>query len=342
MDIKWQRGKFLKFYARMKIRVGGSNPVDIQSGDEFEYDGSILKYGGAEIASPQTRGAVKEGWVTTSADDEGGVSAVSPSRNIANATSVNRDLSKVQRGGVQQLQTDSLDEETVLDVADRRPNTKADPRAQPRVMTRENNHRAGMRVESGAAEQQEGVTVGRVRTAASFKGNVYDAGKAGLKEKLENLTGSGFIPNGKTVQKEGVSIRTNVGSVDRRAQVSQDDDGTVVGKVRHTKPVSEGIEVRDTSNIRNEKKNGGQNGHVQKPAGKAEKIDVSVSPKIRMARRIDPSFPADWSFSGKLAERLSNVKEHGATPTFLEALYAAEGDQMRKALTKAYPRQFGG
>ena len=66
-----------------------------------------------------------------------------------------------------------------------------------------------------------------------------------------------------------------------------------------------------------------------------------ISPKIRVARRIDPSFPATWKFDGKLADRLKAAQEHGATPKFLEALYAAEGDQMRRQLEKIYSDQFG-
>lgn len=345
MNINWQRGKFHKFYAKMKIRVGGANPVDIQAGDEFEYDGSILKYAGAEIPSPQTRGAVKEGWVTTTPNGEfGGVAAVSPTRNVAKATSVNRDLNRVQRS-TSHLKTDSLDEETVLDVEDRRPNVKNDPRAQPRVITQENNRRAGMRVEADIAEQQDGIPIGRVRTAASFKGNVYDASYAGLKEKLENLSGSGFIPIGKTVQKEGVSIKTNVGDVDRSVTV-QENEGKVVGVVRHTKNSSEGIDIQDTSGIRNKPAASSATKPATKSATKPAKsvanveIDVSINPRIRVARRIDPNFPADWKFTGRLADRLAAAKAHGITPQFLEALYAAEGDQMRRKLEEIYPEQF--
>lgn len=340
MNVNWQRGKFQKFYAKMKIRVGGVNPVDIQAGDEFEYDGSIMKYAGAEIPSPQARGAIKEGWAAVSCGEHGGVSAVAPVRDVAKAKSVNRDLSHVVRGSTK-FETNSLDEETVLNVEDRRPNVKANPYAQPRLMTKENNHRAGMRVNQDIVTQQDGVKIGRVRTAASFKGNVYEASHVGMKEKLENLTGSGFIPvAGKTIHDEGISIKTNVGDVDRSVSVAQEDEGIVVGKVRHTKPVSEGIEVMDTSNIRNEKKD--QNGYKLTAKLAPAKIDTSVSPKIRAARRVDPNFPSDWSFTGRLADRLQAAKDHGVTPVFLEALYAAEGDQMRRQLERVYPKQFGG
>jgi len=345
-NVKWQRGNYMKFFALMKIRVGGANPVDIQEGDEFEYDGSILKYAGAEMPTPQLRGAIKNGWVTTEEDSQDGApAAVQPSRQVAKAQTVNRDLSKVQRGGREPLESDSLDEETVLKVGDRRPNAAQNPRAQATVLTRDQNRRqastAGMRVEGSVYESQDAVTIGRVRSPAKIKvDNILDSRSAGIAREIENrgLGKPEFFPDENTVEREGVSIRTNVGRVDRNVQVAQEDDGEVVGQVRHTRQASsDGIEVRDTSNIRG--------GKASKPVvqkAQSVKIDTKLNPKIRMARRIDPAFPSDWEFTGKLADRLAKVKEHGATPEFLEALYAAEGDQMRKLLEKTYPKQFGG
>ena len=337
--IKWQRGKFLKFFAKMMIRVGGKdNTIDkINEGDEFEYDGSILKYAGAEISSSGVRGAIASGWASLSPDDNERVEAFVPNRNIAKATTINRDLSRVQRGGVL-MDTDSLDEETVLEVSDRGKMEKARGGASPKVLTKEHN-RKGMIMGRDLADTQEGVVVGRVRSAAKIK--VEDVTKEpGLASQIENRGLGRPILNksaGKTIHTEGVTIKTSVSDMDRSSvNLDGDDEGTVVGKVRHTRQAStEGIEVKDTSNIRA----GAVAAAAAKPR-KPEPIDTKLSPKIRMARRIDPTFPVDWSFQGKLKERLAAAKAHGATSTFLEALYAAEGDQMRKALEEAYPKQF--
>lgn len=341
MEIKWERGKYIKFIAHMKIRVGGVNPVAILKDDEFEYDGSVLKYAGAEYQSQGTRGACEKEWATRAGGSRSAIENFSPSRNIASATSVNRDLSRVQRNSSQALQTSTLDEQTVLDVSDRRPNTKDDPRAQPRVMTRQDNHR-GMRVNPDVSNQ-EAVTIGRVRTPSHFKGNVYE--NAGKKEQLENITGSGFIPDENVIQREGVTMRTNVGKVSRSVRTAQEGDGVVVGKIRRTASSSEGIQIDDTSNIRPERE-AKKAAHAKKavPAKAAERpsIDIKMSPKLRMARRIDPDFPSDWSFTGRLSDRLDAAQKHGITPQFLEALYAAEGDQMRKLLEREYPKQFRG
>ena len=337
MNIKWQRGKFHTFYAKMKIRIGGKgDTIDkIEAEDEFEYDGSILKYAGAEIASTSLRGAIEGDWASLTQDDDTKVDTFMPSRNIAKATTINRDLSRVQRGGVE-MTTDSLDEETVLEVSDRGKMEKASGGASPKVLTK-NNNRRGMSISDSEMDGQEGVTIGRVRSAAKIK--VEDITKAsGLARQIENRgLGKPILDKGKVVRTEGITIKTSVSDMNRGSSViaGGEEEGVQVGKVRHTRQAStEGIEVKDTSNIRA--------GSVASEAMQPRKvaIDTKMSPKIRMARRIDPSFPSDWSFTGKLKDRLAAAEAHGATPVFLEALYAAEGDQMRKALEEAYPKQF--
>jgi hypothetical protein len=339
--IKWKRGEFIKFYALMKIRVGAADPksvpIDIMEGDEFEYDGSLLKYGGSEMHSPQLRGAIKNNWVTTDPDEIGvtRVAAVQPVRNVAKSQTINRDLARVQRGDREPMETDSLDEETVLQVSDRRPGSATNPRAVPRKLEAQHNRRAstaGMRVENYQGdEDQAGVVVGRVNSPAKIKvDNMLDSRSHGIARDLENRP----VGRPELYHSEGVTVKTNLGKVDRNVQIAQEDDGEVIGHVRHSKAVStDGIEVKDTSNIRNKPIPPVQKAHTIK-------IDTKLSPKIRTARRIDPSFPGDWSFTGKLKDRLAAIKEHGESPEFLEALYAAEGDQMRKQLEKAYPKQF--
>lgn len=332
MAVKWQRGVYQKFFAKMKIRIGGKdNTVDkIEKGDEFEYDGSILKYAGAEISSTQLRGAIDNGWASLSEDDDEPIEAFVPSRNVAKATTVNRDLSRVQRGGVS-MDTDSLDEETVLEVSDRGKMEKAKVGASPRVLTKDNNRR-GMSVSASEVDSQEGVTVGRVRSAAKL-GAVDVAANPGLASSIENRgLGKPVLNKGKVVQTEGITIQTNVSDVDRTVIAGGEDEGVIVGHVRHSERAStEGIEVKDTSNIRNK---------PSAPKAKPAKINPKLPVRVRIARAIDPTFPEDWCFSGKLVDRMKAVKDHGVTKQFLEALYAAEGDQMRKKLEAEFPKQF--
>lgn len=354
LSVQWKRGQFQTFYALMKIRVGGANPVDILRGEQFEYDGTILKYAGHELPSSSVRGAFRQGWVSTESPEDGEVNRVPPrvvSRNVAKAKSVNRDLANVQRGDSHSVTTDHLDEETVFDVSDRRPGAQDNPRAAPRIMTQAQNRRAstaGMRVETDEVEEQEGVAVGRVKTKASIGAvDITKKENVGLADRLDNtVRGLGkpqLRPQGRTIVREGVTIKTSVGDVDPNVRDEADDQGVHVASVRKspgTRTV-EGITIKDTSNIRHE--SSGPKSPVARPQNGAKasyKVNTKLPPKVRVARAIDPEFPADWDFTGKLADRMERVKKHGATQVFLEALYAAEGDQMRKLLEKTYPKQF--
>lgn len=328
-DIKWQRGNFMKFQARMKIRLGGSNPVDIYEGDDFEYDGTILKYGGAEINTPQTRGAFRNGWFIRAGADAGGakVRSVQPGRNVAAAQSVNRDLNNVQRAGGKGIQTSSLDEQTVLDVSERR---DPSPNARPNAL------HGGKRLAVSDDGTSDGVVIGQVRSPARVK--VDDTTKVSDQQvrAIEERTLGKPIFNEnarRVVQKEGVTIKTPPSMTDE--VLSEEDDGVEVAKVRSSRATrSDGITVEDTSNIRSRPK-------AASAAPKAPKLDSKLPPRIRIARAIDPSFPEGWSFTGKLADRLAAVKAHGATKQFVNALYAAEGDQMRKKLEEVYPKLLG-
>jgi len=355
-EVTWQRNKFQKFWAQMKIRVGGAAvPVDIQQGDEFMFDGTVLKYAGSEFTSPQTRGAINAGWATRDQGGGNGVQNHSSNRSVAKATSVNRDLSRVQRSDAAALQTDMSDEDTVMNVSDRRaqntgkkvlgvPNDKAAPRALIR----------GMQVNSDSADGQEGVSVGRVRTAAKLTANVLTNQGASLASKLNNQSGSGFVPEGEeqarghnVIQREGITVRTNTtaGRVSR-VEMSQDDEGTVVGKVRRTRDHStEGVTVTDTSNIREERARAERapKAPVQKPAVKTVKVEAEsgTATKIKTAKTIDPKFPDDWNFFAKLPDRIALIKKNEKNRKFLLALFVVEGASVRAHLQKSYPKIVG-
>jgi hypothetical protein len=341
--MQWKRGEYQTFYAKMKIRIGGKEDIAIADGDEFQYDGTVLKYGGTEVNTIQLRGGIDNGWASSDQEDDSKPRAIIPTRNRAVAQSVNKDLSHVQRVS-STIETDNMDEDTVMNVSDRRPqasgrkvlNVPLDS-SKPMVVqktkaglsiTEKVRKTPGGMVITDEVEEQGGVDIGRVRTPTTITANMLDKTGAAAIQRLENIEGSGFIPHANT---EGVSIKTSIG----RAEEIDFGGGRVVGKVRHTdkdRGCAGDITVQDTSGPRMNRPK--KTGNVQ--------INTKVDPKVRIARAFDPDFPTDWSFTGKLAERLARVKEHGPTPQFLEALYAAEGDQMRTVLKKTFPKQFNG
>ncbi len=347
MEIQWRRGNFVKLYSKMKIRIGGqNNTTDVYPGDEIEYDGSVAKHAGAEFPSPQLRSAVQRDWFSlTQEDSDTGVAASDTgSRNIARATSVNRDLSRVQR--TSSMTTTSSDEDEVMQVSDRAPAKKGQS---PRVLTASDNRRIrGMAVNSPDADVGTPVEIGRVRVPTNqvFKDSTNTSAANRLIDSLENMTPKAHLFD-REVEREGIRVRTNVGAVRREVEIAEQDDGVNVGPVRHSKRASaEGITVKDTSNIREERaaadrasRQPAKPARAAKPVKKAAppiKIDPNLPPRVKTALRVDPKFPVDWSFSGKLSDRLAAVKAHGPNQKFIQALYAAEGDQFRKVLEKEF------
>lgn len=333
-EIKWQRGTYLKFVANIKIRVGGGAPLDIQKEDEFEFDGSILKYSGLEIPQSQMRGAISSGWARLVGSEEMGVDSIRPNRNMAKAQTVNTDLNRVQRTVNSQISTNSYDEDEILRVGDR---SDTDAKA-PKIITASDNRKG--RVQADVGDSQDAVAIGRVRTSAR---TVSDVSKDDTKKKISELENLSNIKADlyKTTEKEGITIKSNVGNVNRIGSTSEGDEGRVIGSVRKaTKVSTEGLSVEDTSNIRTKVKPEVTEVVEEEVGYVPAATDRSLPVRVRLARSIDPSFPSDWSFDGKLADRLAAIQASDRSEAFLEALYAAEGDQMRKVLTKEYPHLF--
>lgn len=319
-NIQWKRNTFITFYALMKIRVGNQQtPVDIQKGDEFDYDGTILKYAGLEVSSPSIRGGIKQGWATVKVPD--GTESVPTRvthRNVAKSQSSGKDLSRIQRGEAKPINMDNLDEETVLNISERRDTTNKN--ALPNVLMNAKKQSNSMNM-NPSIHDQEGVTVATIKTRAHTGSiDVSKSENAGLADRISNSEiGKPIFKTGPTtLMKDGVSITTSVGQVDKNVNLHNDDEGVVIAQVRNSSKKPAKNEISKV----------------------AAKIDTKLNPKIRIARSIDPSFPQNWDFSGKLSERFDRIKSHGVTPVFLEALYAAEGDQMRKFLEKNFPNQF--
>lgn len=362
--IKWQRNQFVKLYAKMAIRLGGATDVTIAKNDEFETDGTIINYAGHSLPLPGIRTAYERGWATQDEEDLGNpVRPVIPVRNVAKSDTKSTDLSRVQRGNSSAMATDALDEETILKVGDRSAKENYDERGRlVRHITAEDNHRhspgqRSMRITQSDVDSQDGVVIGSIRTKAKT-GAIDVTEHSYLARDLENISTDSGFGQVKRVEKEGVTITSNLNKT-RRGIVNDDqDEGRVFGMVRSSQEKKNvgGIEVRDTSSIRNArpapaprvsalptvpktkapvKSAAKAPAKPIKAAAKPAKDEI-LSPRVRIARQFDPSFPSSWEFSGKLADRLNAVKQHGATPEFIQALYAAEGDQMRKVIEKEF------
>jgi len=343
--IIWKRGDYQKFYANMKVRIGANthNLVAIEAGDELEYDGTMLRYAGAEVPQPSLRGAVKAGWLSSASDQQGvHIATTNPSRNIAKAQTVNTDLSRVQRGVPRVMETDSLDEETVLRVDDRGRDNGTRHGDRKILTSSDRRSVRGMEVQNSADDSQDGAPVGRIRSAAKASFDVSkDTAYSNTMRKLNEPDAIGKAKINK-ITREGVEITTNVGRVDRTITEDIGDEGVTVASVRHTsRASSEGIDIKDTSGTHRKADKKSQKVESYRNETTDLVINTKIPARVRIARHIDPSFPASWPFEGKMAERLERVKNYDSlSPLFLEALYAAEGDNFRKVLHTEYSKQF--
>lgn len=351
MQIQWQRNQFITFYAKIKIRVGGSpNSYTILQGDEFEFDGTVCRFSGAEFPQHSLRGAIAAGWATTEKGDITRVEPYTPGRQIASATSVNRDLSRVQHQSNPNMDVDSLDEETVIQVNDRQAAMK-DGR---KHLTHADNRRSngaraarGMPIQQGA-EDQEAVVVSRLATSTHRVVDV--AAQPGVARELEMASyddGVGRANDARdsqTTHREGVTIKTNLGRMQSGIHIGDENEGRVVGHVRNSQVSSvEGVSIEDTSNIRSKSKAKSAPKSVMAvkatAAPKAAPVAATgLSDKLVTAQTIYPKFPNDWNFFAKTEDKLRKVEEIGPNKALIQALLASESKSVKKLLVEKYPK----
>lgn len=336
MEIAWKRNQFHTFIARVKIRVGGNNgaqPFEILQDDEFEYDGSVCKYAGAEHQTPQLRGAVRDGWASMAGESEEqepvreAPAPFRPTRQMAKAQSKNTDLSRVQRNAPAAVHWDDHDEDVVLRVDDRR--EAMDPRTRVGHVTAQHNRRhiaqdgrkpvmAGGRTELGFATasdyaKQDHTPISRITTPATVKVDITRnpgaaqviESRASAEHGAGRFHGDGYSQEFST---EGVTMRTNVRQMSRGGAVEtwdSGDEGELVGYVRETdqRPSREGVTVRDTSNVR-------ASGH--RPAASSRKPQPA-KPGVKVAAARKPQ-PKKLAASRKPVAQQSAAKEVSAAP----------------------------
>lgn len=329
MEIKWKKGDFVKLYSKVKMAVGGG-PANvslyINKGEEIEYDGTTLKFSGMEVIQPSLRGSIVAGWFTLNSEgDSKGVSPYVTKRNVASSQSKNSDLLNVQRLN-STLSTDSLDENTVMNVNDRR---GKDHRDEPNRLVKNT-----IKVNRDLESTQEGVVIARLRTPTKVVADITTSEGQRIESSVKSSA-------------EGHNAGTPVYERENRGSkiIITDSDPDPLGMVG--KPVGRVSSIQDRESSRgssrptssSNKPTTSKKSKVETEEG-SKSINTKINPKVRIARSICPSFPSNWDFTGKLQDRLSRVMEYDTSPQFLEALYAAEGDQMRKLLEKTFPKQF--
>jgi len=159
----FSKGDFRSYRATTKIHLGKIER-DIFEGDIIEFDGQTLKHGGEEFALSTVRGAISAGWFVDSTDN---VSKYIPKKagiKIRPAQAAN-----IRNRGEEMEIIEASDEERVV-------GTLADANL---------GSREGRITEMAT---QEGIAVGKIKTAAVQNTTVVDANQAA--QEIRRLDGT--------------------------------------------------------------------------------------------------------------------------------------------------------
>lgn len=208
----------------------------------------------------------------------------------------------------------------------------------------------GMELSASDVDAQEAVEISSIRSPAKLKVDI--AAKPNVTRDIEmrdhdsgfgRFAGERRQPN--VVQREGVTITSSVGNMDRNVRPDSSDgtEGRHVGNVRHStssKRSVEGMTIEDTSGDRTVKRAARPTPAKPAKPASAPHIPDDASPKLKMAIRLCPKFPPDWNFFAKPDAKVSRIKHLGASADLLDALYAVESPAMKRILEQKYKAHF--
>jgi hypothetical protein len=308
--ISFKRGDFKVYYSKTKIRVGTNDKqVVIEDGQEFEYDGTTLKYDGLEFGASSLRGIFSRGWASPFPDDpqppihnSGNVE-----RNIASAKVKTSDFSRVHRMSSDSMTSVRVEDQKVLDI-----NRRTAVIASGERVSSEN-------VQVVKNDPASGRVIARVKVPAKVVVNDMHLDSGENRRRIEEAG------DGKPIyldqKANGVSITTNTPSrMGARVIESDQEEGyQIIGQVA-------GRESRLETN-------------VPVPLSfRPQKDEDSL--KIAAGRLISPLFPKGWDFKLKLSDKIETVVAMKPNKALLQAFWLVESDAFRKSLLKSFPNVF--
>jgi len=356
-QIRFKTGDFQAFTATRSFALGNFN-VRIEKGTELEFDGSTVKYAGADYSFPQLRGAISAAWIVLtdsydSADPEYGRPA---SAKIQVRSATERDQPRTMISTVEQ------DERIVMNYAQHASATKA------------GNRRTAS--EAGS----DGVPVRKLKTPAVSTTNVTQAREVlnaldhvsitpgqgiTVDELLERMSDderdayllkkeaarASYVPatttssgSGRTVGKvktasgskttsEGMTV---TGSTGGGIETWDGGDASVVASIGEptTKTVEDGITFSNT-NIPTAKA-------PKRPAAKASAPPMSVAVRLKIAKAMCPDFPESYDFAAPTKKKLARLQaDFEDRLDILRAVFAAEEEVIKSRILELFPQAFG-
>lgn len=311
MKIEWVTGKFEEFIADVAIKIGSSDPaVSIPVGSSFLFDGTTITFSGASYSGRGLRGAYEFNWYHKA--DSRPVSSPKSyrgARDVALSKAGALDLSqgppKIIRHGSLAVHADEVD--TVMRVDDRK---------------------------SERTSSNQSVELGS--KIDSRTPQVVTSATRARKFPIRHENADHEEDHGESMESRGGG---NPGNATTDLRVVLDAIQSLNSRIND-------ISTRVDS-MKRESESGPQKGIDQSEPdifdSPEEDMTDEIDPKVSKAISLMPTFPRDFSFSGKLKDRVDRVSAvYKSLPKskkaeFISVIYLLEDQTARKALSKLFP-----
>lgn len=121
-EFEYERGVFFTYVVR-SVFTDGKEDMRFSVGDEFEYDGTILRIGNQETTSQRIRGAIKHGWAARLGAPK--VTLQAPRANIKISAALPENRAK----GMMEMNVERFEDERVVGSVDAVRNAARNPSA---------------------------------------------------------------------------------------------------------------------------------------------------------------------------------------------------------------------
>lgn len=323
MTITWQAGKYIEFVADVPLKIGSSDPaVSIPIGSVFLFDGTTLTFSGVNYPGRGLRNALNLGWYHP-AEGEAVISPQSyrQDRAVAIAKAGALDLSHGAPIVVRQprlaVYADEVD--TVMRVEDRKEKTEKNQSVQ-----------LGAKVDARSPQVVTSSTLDRarkfpVKVEGDHRGHdLAPAPTSSQDDMLSTILGA--VQN---LNKRIDTISNRVDTITSGTNSHYEEAPRPEFTKRTVKPKVEEPELDEEFQFSD--------------GDEGEEAQCEMDPKVAKAISIMPSFPKDFSFSGKVKDRVDRVSAvYKSLPKskkaeFISTVYLLEDMTARKALSKLFP-----
>jgi len=376
-QIKFKAGERLHFVTTRGFTLGPIGAVP--SGVDIFFDGSTVEYAGSEYSIPQFRGAIKVGWAVLQenydADDPNYGRPVSANIQVRHPTQGGNPMQPQQK---MTIATTESDEREVGNVAAHAAQTKQAnkgyQRGQPvnpqvggvesqdgvpvrtlktaagerakqsrTVLTAESASSAIRQASDVQIDPGQGITQEEMMERMSEpEREAYLASKEIHKSKYVEEAPApkkvGQVKTAKSGQAEGMKFSTQVGG-----GIEIADPSGLGGKPTESVHVEDGISFKNT-NGPTPKAQGVQahprSAEAQKPIMAK---DGTADVRRRVAKAMCADFPDNYQFDQPLKKKLARLQaDYEDRPDVIQAVFAAESDDVKAVLVQEFPAVFGG